>query len=263
MEVMVAIRQTPILRGEVVLTADKKSVDISGLKTHINEWDLYALEEAMRLQSENGAKVTAACVGGKTAEEALYYCLAAGVDEAVLIEDDSACYLDSWLIADLLTKFAAKRSYDLLLTGVQSEDTGCGEVGGILASMMGISQAAAVMKIQSIVEGDAVVVERELDEGYTDIRRLTLPALLTIQTGINLPRYVSSMRLRKTRKRGGIIQISSMDLYKESVPPEPKKTVEKVFLPEVGSSDLEFIEGSNPVDQANNLVDRLREMGVI
>ena len=136
MDVIVAIRQTPILKGEVVLTADEKSVDIEGLKTHINEWDLYALEEALRLKTEIGARVMAVSVGGMASEEAMYYCIAAGVDEAVLIEEDSVYQLDSWSIAALLAKFTSVRGFDLFLTGVQSEDTGCGEVGAILAEIV-------------------------------------------------------------------------------------------------------------------------------
>ena len=263
MKVMVAIRQTPILKGEVLLTTDEKAVDTDGFKTHINEWDLYALEESLRLQNENKAKVTAICVGEKTAQEALYYCIAAGVDEAVLIEDEAARSLDSWSIAALLAKFAAARDYDLLLTGLQSEDSGCAEVGGILATMLGIPQAAAVMKIRSLEEGKSIEVERELDEGYADIRRLTLPALLTVQTGINLPRYVSSMRLRKTRKKDSITCIPAQQLHAQSGPPEPKKSVATVFLPPIGSNGLELIEGTGPVQQADRLVSRLGEMGVI
>ena len=263
MKVMVAIRHTPILKGEISLTADEKSVDTDGLKFRINEWDQYALEESLRLQSENKARVTAVCIGGKAAQEALYHCLAAGVDEAVLIEDEAAWSLDSWSIATLLARYAAPRGFDLLLAGVQSEDSGCAEVGGILASMLGIAQAAAVMKIRSLAEGKNVEVERELDEGYADIRRLTLPALLTVQTGINLPRYVSSMRLRKTRKKDCITCIPAPQLYAKSGPPEPKKSVETVFLPMIGSNDLELIEGTGPAHQADRLVSRLGEMGVI
>ncbi|MDY0222481.1 MAG: electron transfer flavoprotein subunit beta/FixA family protein [Desulfobacterium sp.] len=263
MEVIVAIRQTPLLDGEIVLTADEKSVEIEGLKYHINEWDLYALEEALRLKTEIGARITAVSVGGKATEEAMYYCIAAGVDEAVLIEEESSYQLDSSSIATLLEKFTSMRVFDLFLTGVQSEDTGCGEVGAILATKLCVPQAAVVMKIKSLNPEESIVVQRELEDGFSDVQRLSLPALLTIQTGINQPRYVSTMHLRKARNKGSIMRISPLDLSTGTGLPAPKKTMKRAFLPEVGSVKLEFIDGVTAADKAKNIVDRLYGMEVL
>ena len=119
------------------------------------------------------------------------------------------------------------------------------------------------MKIQSLIPGESIVVQRELEDGFSDVQRLSLPALLTIQTGINQPRYVSSMRLRKTRKKGGITRISPLELSAGSGLPVQKKTMQRAFLPEVGSAKLEFIDGATAADKAQNLVDRLYGMEVL
>jgi len=263
MDIVVTIRQTAILRGEPVFTYDEKSVDIAMLKRHINEWDLYALEEALRIKASNGAKVTIVSVGDKKTEEAMYYGLAAGVDETILIEKESQGCLDSWQIATLLARVISVKPYDLVLTGVQSEDDGCAEVGAILSRMLNIPQAGTIMNIELLVESETIEVHRELEDGFSDIQRLRLPALLNIQTGINQPRYISSMRLRSTKKKRSITIISPASMGINISELAPKKIAKKLYTPEIGSAKLEFIEGANPTEKATNLVDRLYNKGVL
>lgn len=262
MDIIVCIRQTPMLIDEIKFTADEKSVDAANLKRHINEWDLYALELALRIKAKDGAKVTAISVGDTGAEEALYYCLAAEADEGILIEREEAKYLDNWMIAKLIYAVISVRPYDLILTGLQGEDDGCAEVGGILAQLLKIPQSAVVIEIKSLSKDGSIVIQRELEDGFSDIRRVKMPALLTIQTGINQPRYVSSMRRRAIKTKSKITRIPLSDLSLDFSNFHPRKSIRRLILPEISSSKLEYIKGSTGTEQAENLIGKLTEKGL-
>ncbi len=262
MNIFVTIRQTTILRTDPVLSADGLSMDTSGLKRHINEWDLYALEEGLRLKDEHGGSVTVVSIGDQETEDAAYYSLAAGADDVIWIKEPSAAGMDAWQIAFLLSRALEGKSFDLILSGVQSEDQGRGEVGVLLAQLLGIPQAAAVFKIRSIAPGQSVEVQRELEDGLYDVRKCSLPALLSVQTGINQPRYVSSMRLRNIRKKSNIKAGSLQDLHVDGASLSPRKTVRRLSIPEVGSAKLELIEGADPGERASKLLDKLTEREV-
>ena len=264
MNIFVAVRQTGILRGDPVLSSDQKSVDITSLKRHINEWDLYALEEALKIKAENGAHVTVVSVGDKKTEEAIYYCLAAGADKGVLIEVGDSKYLDSWQISFLLSRVISDNPYDLILSGVQSEDEGCAEVSAILACMLNISLSSTVIEIKSFSDDEGIIkVQNELEEGFYDVRQLKMPALISIQTGINQPRYVSSMRLRNTKKKSNIDKILAENILRDESGFASKKVPQKLVVSKTGSTKLEIIEGENPAEKANNLLERLYKKGVL
>jgi electron transfer flavoprotein beta subunit len=242
MDVVVTVRQTGILRSNPIITADEKSVDIAGLKRHINEWDLYALEEALRIKERKGASITV--VG-------------------ILIEIEPSKYLDSWQIASLLARVVSERPYDLVFSGVQGEDEGCAEVGAILARMLDIPLSSTVIGIKSLIEGGTIEVQNELEEGFYNIRTLNLPALITIQTGINQPRYVSSLRLRNTKKKRKITKVSPESLGINMKELGCKKMPKRLFIPEFGSAKLELIEGASSTEKANSLLERLYDRGVL
>jgi electron transfer flavoprotein beta subunit len=263
MDVVVTVRQTGILRGNPILTSDEKSVDMTRLKRHINEWDLYALEEALRIKESKGARITVVSAGDKKTEEAIYYCLAAGANEGILIEIEPSKYLDSWQIASLLARVVSERPYDLVFSGVQSEDEGCAEVGAILARMLDIPLSSTVIGIKSLIEGGTIEVQNELEEGFYDIRTLKLPALITIQTGINQPRYVSSLRLRSTKKKRKITKVSPESLGINMKELDCKKLPKRLFIPEFGSAKLDLIEGASSTEKANILMGRLYDRGVL
>ena len=250
MDIVVTVRQTGILRGNPIITADEKSVDITRLKRHINEWDLYALEEALRIKERKGASITVVSVGDK-------------INEGILIEIEPSKYLDSWQIASLLARVVSERPYDLVFSGVQGEDEGCAEVGAILARMLDIPLSSTVIGIKSLIESGTIEVQNELEEGFYNNRTLNLPALITIQTGINQPRYVSSLRLRNTKKKRKITKVSPESLGINMKELDCMKMPKRLFIPEFGSAKLELIEGASSTEKANRLLGRLYDRGVL
>lgn len=168
-----------------------------GLVYDINEWDDYALEEALRIKESLGGEVVAFTVGGPEDEEVLRKCLAKGADEAVRI--DAPGLSDPSLIAELLSAAVSRDRFDLILTGAQASDDGYAAVPSLMASLLGLPLATLVKRVE--VRGSLVVAHRELEGGVEEVVELSMPALLSIQTGINEPRYVSIMGIRRASKK--------------------------------------------------------------
>lgn len=168
-----------------------------GLVYDINEWDDYALEEALRIKESLGGEVVAFTVGGPEDEEVLRKCLAKGADEAVRI--DAPGLSDPSLIAELLSAAVSRGRFDLILTGAQASDDGYAAVPSLMASLLGLPLATLVKRVE--VRGSLVVAHRELEGGVEEVVELSMPALLSIQTGINEPRYVSIMGIRRASKK--------------------------------------------------------------
>lgn len=261
MNTIVCIKQTAILSEGPQITPDGQ-LDVSGLHRHINEWDLYALEEALRIQKEHGGEVLAITIGPEEAKEAMVHAVAAGANEALHITCPGECTKDGWQIAKMLSAEIKKRSFDLVLTGVQAEDDGYGQVGAALAFILDIPHASMVIKIEDIPAQDSIVVKRELEEGYMETMKLRLPALLTIQTGINQPRYVSTMRMRRFRQSSAI---KKTDVDALGLPAElltAKTVIRRFFPPPQRSGEMEMIEGP-PDTAADRLINIMKDKGVL
>ena len=262
MEIIVCVRQTAVVREELKVASDGRSVDLSGVNQHLNEWDSYALEEALLLVQENGGSVTVVSLGPENAEPVLFHGLAAGAQDALhivsVVQDDS----DNWVVANMLSREIRKHPFDLVLTGVQAEDDGCGEVGATIATLLGIPHASMVVGVEYEEGQNTLKVERELDEGYHDILRISLPALLTIQTGTRQPRYVSSMRLKRFKKRAKITKVGFEDLVSvgEKIAPRTELIHIDSYQPE--TRNVEILEGS-PEQTVGQLLDRLYSKGVL
>lgn len=200
MEILVCVKKVPdTADADVVLKPDGSGIRDEDLASGINEWDNYAVEEAIRLKEEHGGTVTVATVGSGDSEDVLRRCLAMGADEAVLVDDAALLGADPYGIARALHGVAARGRFDLVLAGAMAGDDGFGMVGPILAGLLAWPHATLVTSLE--VDGDAVRVARELEGGVEELLRLTLPAVVTVQTGINEPRYVSIMGIRKVRSK--------------------------------------------------------------
>lgn len=199
MDIVVCVKQVPdVTDVELEINKQGTGIDKEDLEMEINEYDNYAVEEAVRLKEALGGKVTVLTLGDEESEDVLRHALAMGADEAILIDEEGFESSDAVGIARGLHGAVKDIPFDLLLTGVQSSDDGWGQVGVILAEMLGLPYASLVVGIEP---GDGkITVMRELESSTLEKVQLPVPAVLTIQTGINDPRYVSIMGIRKVGK---------------------------------------------------------------
>ncbi len=201
MEIVVFTKRVPVTQEEELrILEDGKRVDLSKLPYRMNDWDNYAVEEAVRIVEKGGGGVTGVAIGDAEADEVLRRAIAMGARDGFLLEAQEVLH-DPFARATLTYNFLKKESipFDALFTGVQAEDDQFACFGGILAAMLKIPYAAQVIGIDS-VEKDHMVVRRELEGGLQERVKVSLPCVLSIQSGINEPRYVSIMGVRKASK---------------------------------------------------------------
>ena len=261
MDIVVCVKRVPdTSEAEVVIAKDGRRIEERDLVFDINEWDKYAVEEAVRLKEELGGSVTAVTMGPEEAEDTLRRCLATGADNAIRLMDKAFEDSDAATTARILYHVIKDLKFDLVLTGYQASDDGYGEVGPTLAEFLGIPHVTLVIHIE-IMNGKAKV-HRELEEGMEEVIEVQLPAVFTIQTGINEPRYVSMMGIRKaSQKEIKTLDLQSLGLKEEEVGESGSGTkIEKLFPPPV-TKETQILEGS-PAEMATKLAQILKDKGV-
>ena len=195
MEILVCARRVPdTSENEITLNKAGNDIERDELVYSINEADNYAVEEALQIRDRVGGNVTVITVGGEDDEEILRRELAMGANQAVLVSDEAFTGADGKGIATILKDFVKKGHYDLILTGVQADD-GAAQVGGMLAAILDYPFASLVCSITA--EDGKLRVEREIEGGNREINEIDLPCVLSIQTGINEPRYVGMRGIRQ------------------------------------------------------------------
>ncbi len=196
MEILVCVKRVPdTSENEISLDSARNDIQRDDLVYSINEWDNYAVEEALRIVERIGGNVTVVTIGGEDDEEVLRREMAMGVKNAALISDSAFNGSDGKVIATILETFVRKGKYDLILTGVQAED-GCAQVGGMLAALLDYPFASLVNAIE-VLDGTKLKITREVEGGNKEISEIDLPCVLSIQTGINEPRYVGMRGIRQ------------------------------------------------------------------
>jgi len=196
MEILVCAKRVPdTSENEIELNRSGDDIERDDLVYSVNEPDNYAVEEALQIADRVGGKVTVVTVGGDEDEEILRREMAMGAHHGVLISDDSFNGSDGRGIAAILKAFVQTGHYDLILTGVQADD-GCAQVGGMLAAMLDYPFASLVTSIE-VLEGRKLKIGREIEGGSKEINAIDLPCVLSIQTGINEPRYVGMRGIRQ------------------------------------------------------------------
>jgi len=195
-EILVCVKRVPdTSENEIELNSAGSDVKRDGLVYSINEPDNYAVEEALQIAARSGGKTTVVTVGGDEDEEILRRAMAMGAHQAALIVDEAFGGSDGAGIATILKAFVQKGNYDLILTGVQAEDGGA-QVGGMLAALLDYPFASLVNSIE-IIDGGKLKISREIEGGHKEISEIDLPCVLSIQTGINEPRYVGMRGIRQ------------------------------------------------------------------
>ncbi|MEF8856121.1 MAG: electron transfer flavoprotein subunit beta/FixA family protein [Haloplanus sp.] len=231
------------------------------LEYDLNEWDDYAIEAAVRIaEDRDEVEVVAITIGPERSEETIRMALAKGVDRAVRVWDDAlteADVIDPTTTARILAAVAEREDPDLVLSGVQAADDGFGATGVALADLLDVGWAAVVNDLE-LGDGEASV-RRELEGGVEELTTVSLPAVLTIQTGINEPRYASLRGIRQAqRKELAVHSLADLDLDPSLV--DDALTLAGLTKPE-SESDATLFEGG-PEETAAELETVLRDAGV-
>lgn len=240
----------------IKIDASQRDIEKSGLAFKINDWDEYALEAAVQLKEKQGGTLSAVTVGPKDWGDILRRALAVGADKAIRVDEDVVA-ADPYVVAKILETLLKRLPYDLVLFGAQSEDFGSGQLGAMVAEMLGIPHATLVVGLQA--EEQRVRINRELEAGTLESYSIELPALLTIQTGINQPRYISLGGIKRAMKKElQVMSLSDLDLHPETMSPMVK--LERFELPPKGK-EAELISGS-PEESAEQLAKILQNSGI-
>jgi len=262
LDIIVCVKHVPdTAEAEIKIDTSGKDIEKRGLVFDINEWDDYAVEEAVRIKEKLGGTVTVVTVGPEDADSTLRKCLARGADKAIRITDPKIYGSDAYVIAKMLYSVIKNMHFDLILAGAQTSDDGSAVVGPVLAELLGIPHATLVKKIE-FRDGKAVV-KRELEGGFEEVLEVDLPALFTIQTGINEPRYVSIMAIRRAMQRE-IKVMTLMDIgldEKEVGEAGSWLRIESLFIPPA-EKKVEFISG-RPDEIASKIIEILERRGLV
>ncbi|HTB17383.1 MAG TPA: electron transfer flavoprotein subunit beta/FixA family protein [Bryobacteraceae bacterium] len=250
MKILVSIKQVPSRDSQLRIDAAGRWIQENDLTFEINEPDAFALEEALRLKEQHGGEVVALCAGPARASQTIREALAKGADRAIHIEEENLAAFDTLGVAKLLAKAIEAEKPDLILTGLQSDDLGFGQTGVVLAELLGLPHGTIIMAVEKIDSG--IRVKRELEDGWFQNVEMPLPAVLTIQSGINKLRYATLMGIKKAKTK----EVKRLTAAELGVAVEPTASIERVYLP-LRTKQTQLIEGS-PKEAAAKLVEKLR-----
>jgi electron transfer flavoprotein beta subunit len=256
MKIAVCIKQVPTREWQPRLTDDKTWIREQDASFEMNEPDAYALEEALRLREKLSGEVVVCSAGPARVQQVIREALARGADRALHVDDNALAAADAAMTADAFAAAMADEKFDLVLTGLQSDDQGHAQMGVILAERLGIPHSTIIMEVQ--IEGSPSTgsghgrlrVKRELEGGWFQWITMPLPALLTIQSGINQLRYATLK---------GIMAAKKKEIRKVALPAglKPAQEILSLSLP-VRSKQTQMISGT-PAEASKELARRLRE----
>ena len=249
MKIAVCIKQVPTREWQPRLNETRTWIREQDAAFELNEPDAYALEEGLRLREAHGGEVVVCAAGPARVQKVIGEALARGADRALHVQSDALAAADAVMTADALAAAMQAEAFDLVLTGLQSDDQGHGQVGVVLAERLGVPHATIVMQVE-VRAGSGIRVKRELEGGWFQWVTLPLPALLTIQSGINQLRYATLKGIMGAKKKEVRVVAppdgleAAIEIVSLSVPEKSKRT--------------HLIEGA-PAQAAAELVRVLRE----
>ncbi len=262
MKTFVCIKYVPdTSEAEVKVNPDGVSVDSSRFSFDINEADNYAVEESVLIKEDKGGEITVVSIGPKQSDVMIRMALAKGCDQAVRVEDDRIASHDPLMMAKVLSGAVKGQEFDLILVGCMASDDWHMSTGVAMAEELGINHASMVKKVE-LLDGK-VRAHRELEGGLMEVVELELPAVLTIQTGINEPRYAPIRGIRQAQKKElKVVSLDDIEVDAASVGPDASGIIlEQLYIPEVESA-AEFIEGE-PDEKAEKLASILVKGGLV
>jgi len=254
MKIAVCIKQVPTRDWQPKLNESRTWIREQDASYEMNEPDAYALEESLRLKEKHGGEVVVCSAGPARVAQVIREALARGADRAIHVEDDGLASADAFVIAEALAGAMKDEQFDLILTGLQSDDQGFAQTGVILAERLNLPHATIIMEVQidpSTSSGQGTLrVKRELEGGWFQWVKMPLPAVLTIQSGINQLRYATLK---------GIMAAKKKEIRKAAAPASttPRQKIVSLYVPEKAKK-TQIISGS-PAEAAKTLVRKLRE----
>ncbi len=250
MKILVCMKQVP--QKDAPLKLNESGTWIrEDVSYEVNEPDAYALEEALRQKEKHGGEVVVITSGPARAQQVLREGLAKGADRAIHLEGDAFVGLDAYNTAKAFAAVVKDENFDLVFTGLQSDDYGFAQTGVVLAELLGWSHATIIMQIEKTDAG--IRVKRELEAGYFQFVDMPLPAVLTIQSGINKLRYATLIGIKQAKMKP--MKKVAFDDVKSALGDNLQK-IEKLYIPQK-TKKTEVIEGP-PAEVAKKLVDKLR-----
>src|SRR5258708_19094176 len=237
MKIIVSIKQVPVRDSQLRIDSSGRWIQENDLSFEINEPDAYALEEALQLKEKHGGEVVALCAGPARASQTIREALAKGADRAIHIEEENLNSVDALGIAKLLAAAAKPEQPDLILTGLQSDDLGYGQTGVVLAEVLGLPHGTIIMAVEKIDGG--IRVKRELEDGWFQNVEMPLPAVLTIQSGINKLRYATLMGIKKAKTK----EVKRLSAAELGVTPSPAVSIERIYPP-LRSKQTQLLDGN-------------------
>jgi electron transfer flavoprotein beta subunit len=257
LDIIVCIKRVPqTAEAEVKVDSTGKDIIKDRLTFDMNESDTYALEEAILLKEKFGGTLTVVSLGTSEAEDTLRIALAKGADNAIRVKADDFGELDGYKTAQILKSALKDVKHDVLFTGCMATDDAYSQVGVTLAELLGIPHASLVTKIE--IADKKAHIHRELEGGLIEHLEMNLPALFTIQTGINEPRYASLIAIRRAAKKE-IKVVGKSELPPEDI--QANSDIEELFTPPVGKR-AEILTGS--MDEiSTKLTGIIKEKGLL
>ena len=240
MKICVLMKQVPDKNSSLTISENNRRLEEANITWVSNESDNYALEEALLIKETHGGEVIACTLGGESAGQILKDAMAKGADRSIFLSDSKFDSLDILSLAKVFASALKDESFDLILSGLQSDDQGNSQLGLLLAELLGMSHASLVMGTE-VIDDNTIKVKRELEGGWFQWTTLSLPASISIQSGINTPRYATLKGIMMVKNKT-TDQLSSQDtgaIHKESMVSQ-----EKLYVPEKSKETI-FLEGSN------------------
>ncbi|MBZ5563397.1 MAG: electron transfer flavoprotein subunit beta/FixA family protein [Acidobacteriia bacterium] len=253
MKIVVCLKQVPARDSVLRLNSAGTWIQEADLSFEVNEPDIYALEEGLRLKAKHGGEVVICCLGPARAQQAIKEALSKGADRALHLDDPAFQGLDASGVARVMAAALRNENPDLILTGLQSDDYGFAQTGVLIAELLGLPHSTIIMEIQ--VNGAALRVKRELEGGWFQWIDLPLPAVLTIQSGINKPRYATLKGIMAAKSKP-LKKLTPADLGLSPQDLAPRQRITKVYVPPKAAR-TEFLQGSSK-EIAARLVDKLK-----
>ncbi len=250
MKILVCMKQVP--QKDAPLKLNEAGTWIrEDVSYEVNEPDAYALEEALRQKEKHGGEVVVITAGPARAQQALREALAKGADRAIHLEDPAFVGLDAYNTARAFAEAIKQEQFDLIFTGLQSDDYGYAQTGVILAELLGWPHATIIMQIEKNDAG--IRVKRELEAGYFQFVQMPLPAVLTIQSGINKLRYATLIGIKQAKNKP--LRKVTLDEVKGAIA-ENRQKIERLYVPQK-TKKTEKIEGP-PAEVAKKIVEKLK-----
>jgi electron transfer flavoprotein beta subunit len=262
MKIAVCIKQVPTREWQPRLNDEKTWIREQDVAYEMNEPDAYALEEGLRLREKHGGEVVVCSAGPSRVQQVIREALARGADRAIHVEDAALGAADAFAAAAGMAAAMAEEKFDLILTGLQSDDQGHAQFGPVLAARLGVPHSTIIMEVQvhpstssgqgpstGSGPGSALRVKRELEGGWFQYVAMPLPALLTIQSGINQLRYATLK---------GIMAAKKKEIKKIAAPAvASRQRIVALYVPQKAKQTVMI--GGSAVEAARELVKRLRE----